>query len=204
MKNPDELLKAATQQHDTGDLDSAITTLREALKALSKTDTSYSVSTFTRLPLYLQKAGRFEEAKKEFEILLKSSPEQVELEFAHQTPVIIQSLVAMRYSEIYDKIRVAYEREKLFADAAAYNILSMANQCLGLHLQGRKEELEGIQQEDFWHNWTAKTLKKAGLLDKQAIIIKECLEAIQNPSGEKVKNLHQYLSETLAISKNLL
>lgn len=204
MINPDDLLKAATQQHDAGDADTAIETLRLAYKAILQGDVFYGILTFTRLPLYLQKAGRFEEAKKEFTLLLDGATERSKREMAHQSAAIQASSVAMQHSEIYDKIRVAFEREKLFVDASGYNILSMAHRSLGLHLQGRREELEDIQQEDFWQEWTAKTLKKAGLSEKQPEIIKQCLKCVQSPSERKIEDLRQYLDEVLQVSGKLI
>lgn len=65
------LLKEATSKHDSKDLTGAIACLRDAYGLLEQSPLSYPVATYLRLPLYLQKAGRFEEAMESFAILMK-------------------------------------------------------------------------------------------------------------------------------------
>lgn len=57
-----DLLKMATEKRDAGDVDAAIELLRKAYAEIGDDYVSHFVSTFLRLPLYLQKVGRNDEA----------------------------------------------------------------------------------------------------------------------------------------------
>lgn len=65
-----ELLKQATSFKDKKDWNSAIRTLAEAKKLMLISPVSYPAETWCKYPLYLQQAGRFEEAMTEFQFLL--------------------------------------------------------------------------------------------------------------------------------------
>src|SRR5258708_2090283 len=98
-----ELLKQATRERDEGNLDAAVETLRRAYGEIAQSYVAYSVDTFLRLPLYLQKAGRNDEAWREFNLLLtRGFPNQIQnLE-----------LLPMEHSQIFDKMRLFLQREK--------------------------------------------------------------------------------------------
>ena len=65
-KDPDRLLKEATEKKKSGDMDGAIECLRKAYKEIAKTSVNYTVKAYLRLPLYLQYAKRNDEAWSEF------------------------------------------------------------------------------------------------------------------------------------------
>jgi hypothetical protein len=78
-RDPSELLREATAKKKGGDMEGATKLLREAYVAISKVSTIYSIDTFLRLPLYLQEAGRSDEAWREFNRLLTEGyPNQIE------------------------------------------------------------------------------------------------------------------------------
>ena len=72
------LLKKATEQKKSGDINNAILTLKLAYGEIAKTTIEYPVETFLRLPMYLQEAKQNDEAWKEFnKILAYGFPNQI-------------------------------------------------------------------------------------------------------------------------------
>lgn len=118
-----ELNRAATRYKDEKDWDKAIACLREASDLTPKSNMSYAAEHYTRLPLFLQQGGRFEEAMQEFESLLASVPGIIAKEFAHQNKTTRTMLEHAYYYTIYDKMRLACKRQKLIDKAAEYEAL---------------------------------------------------------------------------------
>lgn len=83
---PADLLRQATAQADAGDWDAAITTLRLARDRMLASDTIYPMETWCKLPLYLSRAGRFEEAEVEFGWLLADLPRRAAKESGIDDP----------------------------------------------------------------------------------------------------------------------
>jgi tetratricopeptide (TPR) repeat protein len=107
-----ELKREATRLKNVGDWDGAIAAL---IKAKDRTD-----SDDLRLPIFLQQAGKFDEAMIEFNRILSRVDEQYSREFSHQ-PVFIQQGQALHAkATIYDKMRLACKRQKLSDEASRY------------------------------------------------------------------------------------
>jgi hypothetical protein len=66
----DALLRLSTQQADASDWDAAIATLYAARDRMVESWTHYPPETWCKLPLYLSRAGRFDEADSAFDWLL--------------------------------------------------------------------------------------------------------------------------------------
>lgn len=167
-KDPDKLLKDATKVKESGDLAKAISTLRDAYKAISKTEISYPVDTFIRLPLYLQEAGDGFAAWREFNEILRGG--------YHRAPSD-KTLIPMEQSTIYDKMRLFLQREGQPALATAYGIASHFSWGLGLHRQKRVDELERHISQDVIRDTVSKLLKKAKMPNK----IDSILEVLDGP-----------------------
>jgi hypothetical protein len=152
----DELLRRATQMRDAGDINAAIELMRRAYSKIASSHVSYPVSTFLRLPLYLQDSGRSDEAWKEFKSLLNHGfPNQL------STP----QFLPMDHSQIYDKMRLFLQREREFERAVSFGILSYMSWAVGLYRQKRRSELKGyIKRENIDVN-LAPLLKKARRLE---------------------------------------
>jgi tetratricopeptide (TPR) repeat protein len=101
--DPGQLLKQATARKQAGDLDRAVELLREAYKQIEQGNIGYPVDTFLRLPLYLQQAGRTDEAWQEFNLLLKR---------AQANEISSPEVAPMECSTIYDKMRLFLQRER--------------------------------------------------------------------------------------------
>jgi len=65
-----ELLRQATALKVKKEWDAALDVLAEAKKLMLVSTVSYPAETWCKYPLYLQQAGRFEDAMSEFEFLL--------------------------------------------------------------------------------------------------------------------------------------
>lgn len=65
----DALLRQSTRQADDGNWDAAIATLRIVWKRMMVSPVAYPVETWCKLPLYLSRAGRFDEADEAFDWL---------------------------------------------------------------------------------------------------------------------------------------
>ena len=199
-----ELLKEATQRKNDKDLGGAITCLREAYKLMAQSSISYPIETYLRLPLYLQQAGRYEESIIEFERLLRNSPDKIAKEFGYITKQKQKGFSAMECAAIYDKMRLASQREKYFSHAVYYQLLSNASRAVGLKLQERNEELSNFKERDLWLDGVETLLKKAkkedltpSIADKSLEFSRSCTEkALQRLATDTAKMLEVSLEES--------
>lgn len=99
------LNRQATQARSDGDMDLAVDLLRQAKQRQGDDYES------TRLALYLQHAGCFDEAMAEFDWLLAHVDAQVEASFQHRTPTTRKQFKALMRYKIHDKARLACKRE---------------------------------------------------------------------------------------------
>lgn len=148
-----ELLRKATATHDSGDFNNAVEYLKQAYREISKTTIGYPVQTFLRLPLYLQKAGRDQEAWGEFNKLLVNG---------HPNQMNDPCLIPMVHSNIYDKMRLFLQRKDDFQQAIIYCVLSFLLWMLGLHLQKRRSLLKRCSTKDSIKKQIHRLLKKSG------------------------------------------
>lgn len=130
-KDPDELLKLATQKKKEGDLDEAISMLKEAYKMIGKSRINYGIQPFLRLPNYLQLAGKNDEAWSEFnKLLVKGYPNQIN----------DLGLMHMEQSKIYDSMRLFLQKEGKFEKAVIFHAMYYLTMAKGLYLQKRPED----------------------------------------------------------------
>ncbi len=141
------LLKKATALHGEKHYLAAVECLKAAYDLMWDEETIWPVSTYLRLPLYLQKAGKYEEALEEFRDMLEDANVTVNREFKHLSPAKRKSHVVFRRHAIYDKMRVAAQREKRTADALYFDLMARQLKKLALKMQNRKAahaDLESI------------------------------------------------------------
>ncbi len=121
-----KLGKRATALSKSGDWNEATECLKQVKRLTPTVRTEYPISHYLRLPLFLQKAGRFDESMKEFYELIDFVSQEGKPK--HYDKVAWQAAVHGRLSTIYDKMRLACVRE------------------------GRKAEAESFAQESSYHN----------------------------------------------------
>lgn len=107
-----ELNREATRLKNAGDWDGAIVALK---KARERTD-----SDDLRLPLFLQQAGRFDEAMTEFNRILSRVDERFARDLSHQPEFIQKGQALHEKATIYDKMRLACKRQNLSDEASRY------------------------------------------------------------------------------------
>lgn len=161
-KDPAGLLKKATKAEKNGDPNKAISILGDAYKAISKTSISYSVETFLRLPLYLQKAGRNQEAWEQFESLLSGN-----YHLASNDP----ELIPMNQSTILDKMRLFLQRSGSPELAVAYGLASYFSRAQGLAWQRRFDEFDLYAEREAIDDLVANLLKRAKRADRFEAVV---------------------------------
>lgn len=200
------LLKEATQKKDEGDLTGAIACLREAYNLMSKPEHTiiYPMDTYLRLPIMLQQAGLYTEAIMEFRDLAYGTPRKVAKEFSHASKNKQNSLIAMNYARIFDKMRLAAHRERHFAHAVYYRILSLANEAVGLNLQNREKELDSFTDRLFWTKRILPALKRAKkdfLLERLTDI---CMDFSRSFTEHSLKLLGREIEASLELDPKLI
>ena len=147
-----KLLRQAAAEKKSGDIENAITTLHEAYKEISRTSVNCTIDPFLKLPLYLQQASHSNEAWREFNrLLVEGYPNQL------RSP----GLMSMDHAIIYDKMRLFLQREQCCQEAVKYGIFSHLLWGIGLHRQGRKQELRSHLSRHALKTMLQELLKKA-------------------------------------------
>jgi len=180
--DPDTLLKEATSQKKAGRIDYAIDLLRNAYALIARSSIEYPVQTFLRLPLFLQAAGRNDEAWREFNLLLING-------YPNQSKS--SKIIPMDHCNIYDKMRLFLQREGKVDRAVSFGVLSFLSWAVGLHRQKRKAELSSYISPDNVEAILHKLLKKAGkehLLDRISGIVNKEVANLPNISFAEVTN----------------
>lgn len=166
ISDGDAILKQATAFYNAGNIDEAIKALKKAYSEIEKNEDSYSIEMFIRLPMYLQKAGRVQEAWDELNRLLR------DYKFFPQNHTY--ELKPMAHSTIYDKMRLLLQRNNQSKLAVPYGVASHYSWCLGLYRQERLDELKYCLSRECEIEAFVKLLTKAestGLLES---LLKYC------------------------------
>lgn len=194
-----ELLKEATRLKDEQDIDGAVSCLREAYDLINQSPIIYPTKTFLRLPLYLQQGGRYREAIHEFTRLLDNAPERIAGEFSHIAKKEQNGLLAMDRSTIFDKMRLAAQREKEYSNASYFQILSEANTAVGLKLQNR-EEPDDYENHPGLSDRAKKLLKKEGKERLAPELAAAYADFTTSRTNKALERLEDQLEEILEIS----
>lgn len=183
-----ELLKRATQQKREGQLDAAVASLREAYELTKQESTVRGIDTYLRLPMYLQKAGRPDEAWQEFNRLLHDG---------YPNQLGDPSVRPMENSKVYDKMHLFLQREGHEKKAVQYGILSMISWAKGLLRQDRASEYNDYIQSSNVEGRVEKLLKKAGCEEKIEVIVQVALKSLDNPESIDFDHLGERLGDAL-------
>ena len=149
------LLKQATAKKKGGDLDAAILLLREAYAEIAQTGAIEKPATFLRLPMYLQEAGRPDEAWGEFNAML-----------AGHYPLDMRdpAFAPLWQSQIYDKMRLFLQREKKNDKAVFFGVLSYLAYGKWLAYQAATEEfpeLRDARKDEFREQTSTERIEQA-------------------------------------------
>ena len=182
------------------DISATISSLQETNRSILVQSGSTPIETFLRLPLLLQKNGQYADAFTEFERLISIVPAKIAKEFAHISIREQNSLIAMERATIFDKMRLAAQRENQFDSAVYFQILSFAYRALGLKLQERDEEFDGFNSHDFWHSRIDSLLKKAQKESCATALVEKCTIYIQGCTASSLTRLTLEISTILEIN----
>lgn len=117
------LSREATTHKDVN-WDAGVACLQEAAHLMRNSD-YYDMDKMLRLPVFLQHAGRFEEAMQEFERLLAEAKSIAQKEMANtDLPTAAKRHTHLYYFHIYDKMHMVCKRQKLKDKAEEYRALS--------------------------------------------------------------------------------
>jgi tetratricopeptide (TPR) repeat protein len=130
--------------HKKVNWDAAVACLQEAANLMRQHDSPHIIESWTRLPVFLQQAGRYDEAIQEFERLLSEVKPRVakEMALSRSSPSVVKGFTHLSYSKIYDKMRLASQRQKLPNKAHEYQHLSEQHKLVYEELM-RIAEMEG-------------------------------------------------------------
>jgi tetratricopeptide (TPR) repeat protein len=119
-----QMLKEATQLKKDGDLSSAITKLKQAEEAIHRSEVDYGIETFLRLPMYLQAAGRSDEAIQRLNQLLQEHSEPWGREVRFDKRGIYPMHLDIARGSVYDKLRLVLKRDNQPEKALPYGVLA--------------------------------------------------------------------------------
>jgi hypothetical protein len=105
-------------------LPAAVICLQEAANLMRQHPSYYPLEQWLCLPMLLQQARRFDEAIEEFHRLLDETEERIKNECSRRRPAIVQKFVHLSYFQIYGKMSLACNRQKLVNQAKQYALLA--------------------------------------------------------------------------------
>lgn len=110
--------------------------INEACRVLYEISDQYC-SIDTRLPLYLQQAGRFDESIIEMKKILQNSPKKHNEDFSYLSIDKRNYHLLSHYSHVFDKLRLIHQREKMNMHVIYFGIMSAAFKCYSMkaHIQ---------------------------------------------------------------------
>lgn len=119
-----ELSKRATELKRAGKMDEAVAVLRQVRALLPHSFHTVTPEAWLRLPMFLQQAGQFDEAAREFDWLLSVVDGWVLKDCPDSKPETQKAFAHAHRAAIYDKMRVAYKRQGMVREANEYGKLS--------------------------------------------------------------------------------
>lgn len=182
------LLKKATELKKNGNIDSAIDTLKLAYSEIKKTNTTYLINTFLRLPLYLQEAKRNDEAWKEFNNLLSQGYPNYDRD---------QEVWPAEEGIIYDKMRLFLQREGKHNLAISFGIFSHLKWTIAIYRQKRNEELKCYQNKTDISEMLKPLLKKAMKDDLVIELVELVSSETANPSKINIAEVKKKIAEII-------
>ena len=106
----------------------------------------------------------------------------------------------MERATIFDKMRLAAQREGELNSAIYFQILSFAHRALGLNLQDRITEFDAFKEGDFWHDRIDSLLKKANKEKCAGALVEQCTKYIQGCSASALTRLITDVTTILEIN----
>jgi len=126
-----ETLKVATELNRDGNVPAAVLVLKEAYKKIGNSSVSYGIDTYLRLPTYLQKLGRYDEAWGLLnQLLAKGCPNQIQNE----------ALILLSRSKIYKAMCRLLQHEGKGRKAIVFGAASIVAEAQYFYLQSEEKD----------------------------------------------------------------
>ncbi|WP_144036951.1 hypothetical protein [Synechococcus sp. MW101C3] len=126
-----ETLKVATELYRDGNVPAAVLVLKEAYKKIENSSVSYGIDTYLRLPSYLQKLGRYDEAWGFLNNLLaRGYPNQIQNE----------ALILLARSKIYKAMCRLLQHEGKGRTAIIFGAASIVAEAQYYYLQSEEKD----------------------------------------------------------------
>lgn len=165
-----KLLKEVTRLKKSGRLDEAIETLKKAYHEIEREGGGHTMSTYLRLPMLLQQAGRPDDAWEEYNRLLLSDP---------TGSGVSRELTPMHHSQVYDKMRLFLQREGKTELAVGHGLMSAISWATGLYYQKRMSELASMLEDENLENVVVPLLRKAKLPNAAPSVVRVLRAALE-------------------------
>lgn len=128
---PSETLKVATELNRDGNVPAAVLVLKEAYKKIDNSSVSYDIDTYLRLPSYLQKLGRYDEAWGFLnQLLARGYPNQIQNE----------ALILLSRSKIYKAMCRLLQHEGKGRKAIIFGAASIVAEAQYYYLQSEEKD----------------------------------------------------------------
>lgn len=161
---PDEELRRlnreATEAKKIKDWERAVVCLQLARERMRDSTCSHTLESWLRLPIFLQQAGRFDEAMAEFNLLIQDTKPRIDRELAHALPYARRFSIASSLMRIYDKMRLACQREKLPRETERYAKMSEQQRDIREKLEPLVIAEEKKRSDDYWKKVKADRARK--------------------------------------------
>lgn len=126
-----ETLKVATELNRDGNVPAAVLVLKEAYKKVENSSVSFGIDTYLRLPSYLQKLGRYDEAWGFLnQLLVRGYPNQIQNE----------ALILLARSKIYKAMCRLLQHEGKGRKAIIFGAASIAAEAQYYYLQSEEKD----------------------------------------------------------------
>jgi len=171
----------ATQCINAKNYAKAIELLRTSRELMPKTNTNYSLASYLRLPLVLQKAGFFDESVHDLKHFLNKRNNPFDLAIVH------------------DKLRLVYQREKVnYETAVVHAVASLAWESLGRF--GNRVDIAAFQEPAIWQKKIKPLLKKLKMEECLEPIVSRCVFCSEVPNKDDIESLVRFTRELLSHS----
>jgi hypothetical protein len=180
-----EILKVATELNRDGNLPAAVLVLKEAYKKIGNSAESYGIDTYLRLPSYLQKIGRYDEAWSFLnQLLMRGYPNQIQNE----------ALIIFSRSKIYKAMCRLLQHEGKGRNAIIFGAASIVAEAQYFFLQSEEKDWPKEFREE--RTATYRSLSQtASIHDKMKKIAKKEI------SVKQLDDVTNYLCKTLSRPK---
>jgi hypothetical protein len=180
-----ETLNVATELNRDGNLPAAVLVLKEAYKKIGNSSESYGIDTYLRLPSYLQKIGRYDEAWGFLnQLLMMGYPNQIQNE----------ALIKLSHSKIYKAMCRLLQDEGKGRNAIVFGTASIVAEAQHFYLQSEEKDWPKEFREE--RTATYRSLSQsASIHDKMKIIAKKEISVTQ------LDDVTNYLCKTLSQPK---